>query len=161
EILFYTQADSRWKSVPRTQVNAGIENLSGDVSVLALPSEGMRILRLFLDVESGEVNTFVSMPASQIPVRLNEWQATSSPSLVHVRQQNTDAFFILSTESATAVDALLLSSEHFQMGAGVLNQIKGWGERATEVTRLVTDLSSESGREYSLRISFSDLLQRM
>src|SRR5258707_11769970 len=57
-ILFYVFEGGHWKSVSRAQISTELEKLAGDVFFLALPSEGMRILRLFMDVDTGELNTF-------------------------------------------------------------------------------------------------------
>src|SRR5215831_16176724 len=47
ELLFYVFGDGHWKSVSRAKLSAELEGLSGDTYILALPAEGMRILRLF------------------------------------------------------------------------------------------------------------------
>jgi hypothetical protein len=157
--LFYTLSDGHWASVPATDWRSRLAHLEGDLRILALPVEGLRTIRLFVDAAEGEVNIFASLPATIVPDKIGEWQQAGTPSLIHIRRNDSAVFLALPGNMITSTDALLVSPERFQTGLGVLTQLRTWGERPCDVTRCSTDLSSAAGQEYGLRVSFLKLAQ--
>src|SRR5581483_9748934 len=153
---FYTLVGRQWLSVSRQDWNHELTQTEGNVRVLALPVERLRIFLLFLEHERNEEHTFISINADKIP----DWEQSDSPSLVHVRQGETQAFFVFLGGPSLPLESLLIGSERFQSGSAVLTQIKSWGNRACYVTRLPTNLESVGGNEYVLRVAFSSLAQR-
>ncbi|MBI3738979.1 MAG: hypothetical protein HY258_08030 [Chloroflexi bacterium] len=159
--VVYSLQGGQWKYVPAQDWKAELALAEGDVRVMALPVEGLRIFRIFLELEKNETHTFVSVPAEQIPAMISEWQKANTASLLHVKQQDTQAFFIISADPAFPLESLLAAPDRFQIGAAVLAHIKSWGERACMVTRLPTDLESTSGNEFILRVAFSAFVQKV
>lgn len=158
--LVYSFANREWESVPAQDWKVELSRAEGDVRVMALPVEGLRIFRIFLELEKNETHTFVSVPAEQIPARINEWQKADTASLLHVKQQDTQAFFIIPADPVFPLESLLAAPDRFQIGAAVLAQIKSWGERACLLTRLPAELESTSGNEFILRVAFTLLAQK-
>lgn len=158
--VFYSLADGQWKSVVQQDWNRELSRAEGGVRTLALPIEGLRIFRLFLELERNDEHTFVSINADRIPAKIAEWEKSNTPSLVHVRQSEAQAFFVISGGPAFPLESLLIGLERFQSGSAVLAQLKSWGERTCYVTRLPTNLESTSGNEYILRVAFCSFVQK-
>ncbi|HEX2696589.1 MAG TPA: hypothetical protein VHM28_02700 [Anaerolineales bacterium] len=158
--MVYSLRDGGWRSVSKPDWKHELAQAEGDMRVLALPVEGLRTFRVFLELEKNEAHTSVSMNADQIPAKIADWEQTHTPSLLHVQQHDIQAFFIVSGEPGSSLESLLVGAERFQSGAAVLAQIKSWGPRACLVTRLPTDLESPAGNEYILRMGFSSLVQK-
>jgi hypothetical protein len=163
EMLFYSFIGTRWKLMSRAERSDQlVANAGGDIRFLALPAEGMRILRLFLEVDTGGSINFLPASAVQIPAKLSEWQSEKTPGLAHIRRpQGTNVFFLLSAAASVSTETLLIAANYVQMGTAAINQIKTWNESDARFVQLPLDLTCEGGREYFLRISFIDLLQKI
>ena len=159
-VLLHALTGAGWLPIPPTDWRMRLSHLGGDLRVLTLPVEGLRTVRLFLDTSGGEENALGELPARLLSEKIGEWQASASASLIYIEREDTLVFVALPGNLLGATEALLLAPEHFQTGAGVLNQFRAWGERPCRVTHHTNDIASASGREYALRLAFLRLVQK-
>ncbi|MBI3738906.1 MAG: hypothetical protein HY258_07655, partial [Chloroflexi bacterium] len=56
--VVYSLQGGQWKYIPAQDWKAELALAEGDVRVMALPVEGLRIFRIFLELEKNETHTF-------------------------------------------------------------------------------------------------------
>jgi hypothetical protein len=131
----------------------------GDWRVAAIPAEGLRVLRLFLESKLGDAKVISSTPANGLPAQIESWERSGLAGLMLAVRENTSLLMLYPSGETNPADGLLLSEARAQAGSVVANQVKAWGERPCQVMLCTYEEKSEAWKEYDLRISFSSFVQ--
>jgi hypothetical protein len=149
-----------WEPLHAHLQDDALAKAKGDLRILSVPPEGLRLFRLLLGSDFGESNTIPSLPASKVAEQVANWQRAGRTGLALVTDREGDsAVLLLGSDGGALTDGALVSPAGVQAGAGVLNQIGAWGERPCSVALCLYNPESDVWKDHDLRVSFARLLQ--
>lgn len=155
----YKLLNDDWVSLSKSEWDQKISRSSGDLRVVSLAVEGLRVFRLFFESGLSEADSATSLAASELNSFVSSWKRENKAGIVLISQNEAVALMLFAAQETAFSEAALVSGLQTQTGSMVANQIKTWGERICQVTAGAYNERSEAWREYSLRISFGKFIQ--
>jgi hypothetical protein len=158
-ISMYKLTDGIWQRIPKADWDDVIAESSGDLRVASIATEGLRLLRLFLESDFSQSKTILSLPASELTSCVNNWQRGDRAGLVSVYQNGSGALMLFPPGEVNPAEAVMMDELQTQTGSAVVNQIRAWGSRNCQILLCTYHPNSEAWMEYSLRVSFAQFIQ--
>jgi hypothetical protein len=161
-VSIYQLGEGSWEVLPNKVWNDIISASRGDLRVLPLPVDGLRLYRILLESDFGEPLASKELPASELVAYFSVLPRDVGNTLSVVRQGESAAVLLLASENASVADGAIFSTTlGAQVGPGILHQVLAWGNRMCQLYLCRYKPSSEGWKEFTLRNSYSDFVRRV
>lgn len=161
-VSIYRFGEGFWEALSIKVWNDIISTSRGDLRVLPLPADGLRLYRLLLESDFSETLTSKELPADELMAYFSVLPRDGRNTLSVVRQGESLAVLLLASENATVTEGAMFSTSlGAQVGPGVLNQVSAWGDRICQLYLCRYNPSSEGWKEFALRTTYSNFVKRV
>lgn len=157
----YRQINGSWETLSPALLDNVIAAARGDLRLLSLPEDGLRLYRLLLESDFTEAFSPKEISANALPPYFSILPRDGRSTLALVSRDDAIALILLSTDASLTPEGILITASNVHIGSGVMPQIIAWGDRICRVGVCRYNPWSEAWKEFSLRITFSSLVNKI
>jgi hypothetical protein len=129
----------------------------GTVRILTLPSEGMRIGKMFMECQ--QCRESFQLQTADLERRFNGWSASPKTIAVHMRWPEAEAAVVFPGKDAPVHTALFIKKGTTFTDATALSTIHSWEEKTCTVSYYTEQGELEAWQEYRLHLLFVQTLE--
>lgn len=160
-VSIYQLGEGFWEALSHKDWNDIISAARGDLRVLPLLVDGLRLYRLLLESDFSETFASNELPANELAKYFSILPRDGRDTLAIIRQGESIAVLLLASENASITEGVMLSALGAQIGPGVLNQVSAWGNRICQLYLCRYNPWSEAWREFALRNAYSTFVKKI
>lgn len=156
----YRSLEQNMEAIPRQSWSYLLDYPDASVSLVGLPMEGMRLMRVayeapILDVEQ------LNCSRDELLEYTRLWAAGRSPAIVHVQAGTINTIYLIAGNSAPIIEELSLAASQARFSLSDASFPKLLPQTDYAVTRYVSDRTHDVWQEYELRFAAHVLLRTL